>query len=101
LLSILRSLSQHKDATISVFTLIFYKFKMVFRSSLVVALLLCGADAFSMKMSSNGDSRRAFLNRVAATSAAVVAGGLSGGMISPSPVLAVGGGKKVDALLSR
>jgi hypothetical protein len=74
---------------------------MVYRTSLVVALLLSGADAFSMKMSANGDSRRAFLNRVAATSAVVVAGGLSGGMISPSPALAVGGGRKVGALLSR
>lgn len=74
---------------------------MLFRASLLAALLLSGADSFSMKMSADGDSRRAFINRVTTTSTAVVVGGLSAAIIAPSSALAVGGGRKVSALLSR
>jgi len=70
------------------------------RTAFIVAMLVPVANAFSMDMSASGDSRRAFLNKVAATSAAVVSGGLSGGFVAPSPALAVGGGKKVGALLA-
>jgi len=60
-------------------------------------LLLNDVNSFSaMKMSANQvDSRRAFLNNVAATTTAVVASGF----VTPSPALAVGGQKKVDAKL--
>ena len=62
-------------------------------SSLALALLVLGSDAFSMKMSSS-DSRRAFLGKIAATTAAVTAS-----VVAPSPALAVGGKNKVNTKL--
>jgi len=60
-------------------------------------MLLNDANGFSaMKMSAEKiDSRRSFLNKVAATTATIVASSV----VSPSPALAVGGQKKVDAKL--
>lgn len=65
---------------------------MLSRTLIVVTLWVSGAVA----LSGSADSRRAFLSKVAATSAAV-----AGGVFSPAPALAVGGLKKVDALLTR
>ena len=62
-------------------------------SFLALALLVLGSDAFSMKMSSS-DSRRAFLGKIAATTAAVTAS-----VVAPSPALAVGGKNKVNTKL--
>lgn len=60
---------------------------------LFVAVLAGSSDAFSMQMST-ADSRRAFLAKVAATTAAVTAG-----VVVPSPALAVGGKNKVNTKL--
>ena len=65
---------------------------MFSRTIIVITVLISGATA----LSGTGDSRRAFISKVAATSAAV-----AGGILSPTPALAVGGLKKVDALLTR
>ena len=59
----------------------------------VLALLSVGGNAFSMKMTAS-DSRRAFLAKIAATTAAVTAG-----VLAPSPALAVGGKNKVNTKL--
>ncbi|KAI2503058.1 hypothetical protein MHU86_11406 [Fragilaria crotonensis] len=60
---------------------------------LFVAVLAVRSDAFSMQMST-ADCRRAFLAKVAATTAAVTAG-----VVVPSPALAVGGKNKVNTKL--
>lgn len=60
---------------------------------LAVAISAVGSDAYSMKMST-ADSRRAFLGKVAATTAAVTSG-----FAVPPSALAVGGKSKVNSKL--